>query len=277
MVNPHKPVREPWAITDIINAAEYILDRQKAERTVEISSGSEDESEDFDTSDESDSESESESESDSGGESEPVKKRRHSKEVKVTRTRIPPPSKKHREHFQKLEEEGTTAAQKDEVENLIKQMGALSLDDPAYGFYYYRACRLDPKVESFIPRPQPQRREAPPRASYGGSSPGLPRSNPGVTCYGCGEQGHRINNCMKIADYIAKGFIARDNMGRLMMKDGSRIPRMDGEPFANAIERNIPRTNLVTMAAKVRMPEYMRTKDSVNSEKPFRESICTTS
>ena len=59
IINPHKPVREPWAIDDIIKAAEYILERRKAERMEEISSGSEDDS------DYSDSDSETDSDSDS--------------------------------------------------------------------------------------------------------------------------------------------------------------------------------------------------------------------
>ncbi len=41
------------------------------------------------------------------------------------------------------------------------------------------------------------------------------------------------------------------------MKDGSRIPWIDGEPFTKAVDRVLPKSNLITMAAQVQPTDYM--------------------
>ncbi|KLO03716.1 hypothetical protein SCHPADRAFT_948446, partial [Schizopora paradoxa] len=191
--------------------------RRKAEKLEEISSGSEDDSDYSDSDSESDSDSDSEDDNsgnDSDSESEeeePIRKRKKKhapKAEKITRTHIPPPNKKHQVHFKKLEAKGKKAAEFDEVESLMKQMQAMSLDDPTYATLYYRACRLDPtgKVENIVSPPRPRA----PQPSFGGSPYSGPRTpNSGITCFGCGERGHRINACTKIVEYISKGYIIR--------------------------------------------------------------------
>ncbi len=51
-------------------------------------------------------------------------------------------------------------------------------------------------------------------------------------------------------EYLSRGVVTKDAQGRIVGKDGSRIPRDYQEPFAQAIERMLqPRTNFVTLAA----------------------------
>jgi hypothetical protein len=41
----------------------------------------------------------------------------------------------------------------DETEGLIKRMNSISLDDPDYALYYYRATRIDPTIKDMIAAP----------------------------------------------------------------------------------------------------------------------------
>ncbi len=111
---------------------------------------------------------------------------------------------------------------------------------------YYRACKLDPKVEKLVAAPELRnsRASGPPPRMDG------PRRMDELTCYGCGQTGHRISNCAKMNEYLSRGVVTKDAQGRIVGKDGSRIPRDYQEPFAQAIERMLqPRTNFVTLAA----------------------------
>ncbi|KDQ62219.1 hypothetical protein JAAARDRAFT_122346, partial [Jaapia argillacea MUCL 33604] len=119
---------------------------------------------------------------------------------------------------------------RDEMENLIQQMGAMSLDDLAYGVLYYQALKLDPDIKKVIRAPwitntnQTYNRTNLPRA---GNTMGGPRG-PGLCgmtqrCFGCNETRHMMNGCPKLNELLMKGVITKDEVGRIIMMDGTRI------------------------------------------------------
>jgi len=128
-----------------------------------------------------------------------------------------------------------------EVEGLIKQMNLLALNDPQYGLAYYRAIKLDSDVRQIVTKPVLRFSHAshplrPSAATYQQSStqgsvilppphqnnlPPPPRGSK-ITCYGCGEKGHGMLNCLRILELINKGQLTRDHAGRVV--HGNRNP-----------------------------------------------------
>ncbi len=61
---------------------------------------------------------------------------------------------------------------------------------------------------------------------------------------------------------MLKGVIIRDYSGKLIMKDGSRIVRINQEPFVQAIERMLqPKSNFVTLAAGINYQDLSQYAD----------------
>jgi len=154
-----------------------------------------------------------------------------------------------------------------EVEDLIKQLNTMSLDDPGYGFAYFKAIKLDRDVEKVVRRPlngtqnqnrlpgQNMRRDAPPHMTNAQPQAGgggfMPR--PPMRCFGCGELGHGVTNCQKTNELIHAGVLAHDNAGQIVRGDGTYLHRISlDEPFVTAVERERkaknPQSNLVTFA-----------------------------
>ncbi|KAG2737678.1 hypothetical protein P692DRAFT_201812621, partial [Suillus brevipes Sb2] len=118
----------------------------------------------------------------------------------------------------------------DEMEGLIKRMNAISLDDPDYALYYYRATRIDPTIKEMIAAPilkrgnnnqanyKPNntqngqgnvRQNDNRNPNYKGPPPGTRFYNPPNTpfnertCFGCGEKGHGIPVCPQVNKLIS--------------------------------------------------------------------------
>jgi hypothetical protein len=69
-----------------------------------------------------------------------------------------------------------------------------------------------------------------------------------IRCYGCGEIGHGMSTCQKIAELVNKGVLTRDGGGRIVKSDGSGIRRIGNETFIEAIDREQrPQSHLVTI------------------------------
>lgn len=67
------------------------------------------------------------------------------------------------------------------------------------------------------------------------------------SCFGCGETGHMMGECPQITRLFQEKILRRDMQGRLIMRDGRRIPRTMGEPLVRTIESMLPRSNLVML------------------------------
>ncbi len=172
---------------------------------------------------------------------------------KISQTEIPVSSgKKSRGEFKKLEEEGIKAAKTDEVEELIGQLNKMSLNNPTYPALHYRLGVLDPAAQNMVAEPDVRHiRSAPSGAPLGAPPDGM-RRREDMMCFRCGDKGHSISACPRINEFVLKGVIIRDYTGKLVMKDGSRIVRINQEPFIQAIERMLqPKSNFVTLAAGV--------------------------
>ena len=69
-----------------------------------------------------------------------------------------------------------------------------------------------------------------------------------IVCYGCGEKGHGLSNCVGILNLLLNGQITKDIGGRIVRKDGSPIRPISGETFIQALEREErPQSHLITI------------------------------
>ena len=162
--------------------------------------------------------------------------------------------------------------QQSDVEQLIKQLGRMSLDDPQYSLTYYKAIKLDPTVVQCVSPPslqrsQPSRNQA---ANSNAAKPGINSGNqlrgsnrPPLTCYGCGEAGHGLRDCPHIIDLINRGVVSRDRFGKIVFRDGTPVQRGMGETIVQAANRRqIAQTNFVEIS---NLSEYYQS-DSEDQE-----------
>ena len=146
--------------------------------------------------------------------------------------------------------------EQDDVEQLIRQLGKLSLDDPKYGLLYYRAIKLDTAVAQCVPPPtvnkrpsvtnhsytQPQfsnsspRPMLPPRPPTTMTQP--PNARPPMICFGCGQTGHGIRTCTPLQEMLQQGTLMRDREGRITFRDGTVVRREQGETIIQAANRH---------------------------------------
>ncbi|KAF7789824.1 hypothetical protein EIP86_000770, partial [Pleurotus ostreatoroseus] len=139
----------------------------------------------------------------------------------------------------------------EDVEEMIEQLNKMSIDDPSYGTLYYRACLANPLVRDIVPSPVTGRRRS---GSMTRHSQDFEREPPphfqrgrltyssGSRCYGCGGSGHIMEFCPKIKDLLDKGIVKRDDAGRYVMQNSSRIWRRGpDEPLATAAMKQVPR------------------------------------
>ncbi|KDQ51928.1 hypothetical protein JAAARDRAFT_82844, partial [Jaapia argillacea MUCL 33604] len=64
-------------------------------------------------------------------------------------------------------------------------------------------------------------------------------------CFRCNESGHMMNGCPKLNELLMKGIITKDETGRIIMMDRTRIRQEDGESIMATVERMKPRANFV--------------------------------
>ena len=92
----------------------------------------------------------------------------------------------------------TTPRDDPDIEDLIKQLEQMQVDDPAYAVIYFRAVNRNPLVRDCVAPPADRRsrattptrsfaRDLPPHMSGG---PGMGFRPEGRKCFGCGAFGH---------------------------------------------------------------------------------------
>lgn len=258
--NPEQDPTAPWERKDVDNMAQFVLHRHKYELYDSDDDGHDSSNDETSSDEDSD---ESSSEEDWSPVVKPKKKYKKAKhKIQTTKTSKyvaeesddedfrKPTSRKETERTNKrLEQEEIAAAKQDMVENLINQMKAMSIEDKGYGLLYYKAIKLDPDVKKVVREPLlilPVQINEAPSPNYRQKSGNIqgslgsnqaPYRREDMTCYGCGEKGHGMQMCPDINDLITKGLISRDSSGKLAMKDGSRIFRVNSETFVKAVER----------------------------------------
>ncbi|KAH9830316.1 uncharacterized protein C8Q71DRAFT_862606 [Rhodofomes roseus] len=269
---PTYDLSKPFSMTEVNQKAEALLQRNRFDAD-RLPSDDEDDSDEESDSDDSSSDSSDDSSSESEEDIKSKKSSLKNKKRKLTK-------KKHSSKKNDTDEDEDTADLKkaqaarrraaqdekkkaNEVEELIRQMNKMSLSDPEYGVLYFRACTMSPLAASAIRPPvlgsSTQRSPtsnaftSPQSNPSAAPSPTQPSAiRPPMKCYGCGGTGHGIGTCAEINTLMAKGVIARDASGRLVMKDGSRIFRNMDETFVSAIQRQTaPTAHYITTEPKV--------------------------
>ena len=145
-----------------------------------------------------------------------------------------------------------------EIESLIRQLNAMTVDDPGYAALVFRALKLDPDVMKvirppvFVSKPTIPHLPAYPRApqQFQPQSPPhmAPRFSPPRTfgrrpidddsCFACEKKGHRMTTCPALQGLEAKKIVARNGMGRYVFTDGRPIKRLPGETLIDAIQND---------------------------------------
>jgi Aspartyl protease len=148
-----------------------------------------------------------------------------------------------RTSLQGLQKAEAAAHKQDEVETLIKSLSRMSLTDPDYSLLYYRAIKLDSDASRVV-RPPPLHSTHPIPTASSGSAPTVHPRSPGrsITCYGCGVEGHGLNNCEAINDLVKKGSLTRDESRRVILPNGQRLFRNGDETIIQAYERHVATT-----------------------------------
>ncbi|KAG2035120.1 hypothetical protein BDR03DRAFT_1012813 [Suillus americanus] len=267
--DPDKDLSKAFAVDKVISMAEKLLHRDRFDADLLISEDETDSSA-SESEDTSSTESESTTSSTEDSETEEEVKPRKSKKKSQKKHSSLKDTPKHKESRSgtstpkdtskktKCSKDATTLEPQDEIESLIKQLNSMSLDDPQYALLYYRVTRLDPRVMKIVsPPPQRNSTGAPsitsvPRnagrtingQSNRNSTPPGTRfyTPPGCTpqdriCFGCGEKGHVVPYCPRLAKLQAEGKIRRSEKGQIQRTDGTPIRRLPEESIVEAIMR----------------------------------------
>jgi hypothetical protein len=260
--DPNRSMAKPWEVVKIEAAAEAILQRDRFDRNLIDSDEEEvDETDEDDMADEGDS-----SDEDSDAELRWLKRKtKQLKEIaalkksrKKSATKKRPESEVDEPRSKRMTSAKSQASQikptdHREVEELIHQLNAMSLNDPAYGIAYFKAIKLDRDVEKVVRRPlngngssggngtgctsaQAARRDPPPHLANQPPVQGGYIQRPPMRCYGCGDLGHGISTCEKINELIQNGTLARDHGGRIVKGDGTYLQRNMDKPFISVLD-----------------------------------------
>ncbi|KAF8122640.1 hypothetical protein K438DRAFT_1652219, partial [Mycena galopus ATCC 62051] len=135
-----------------------------------------------------------------------------------------------------------------EVGDLVKQLSRMNIEDPDYNYIYYRATSLDPHVAKCVRAPALALKAPPlppnnfrnnqyvPPNNNQYQAPNRPPADRG--CFGCGEPGHGLWDCAKMAEALATGEIRRGDRG-IEWANGNMLRRLhtQGETLIAAFNR----------------------------------------
>ena len=273
MRNPQPPVTVPYDMDDVNEVVQQLFERDRFEYNLADSDSDLPDSEDLSSDSSSEDTDSSDSEWEGGRMSNRYKHsrykkkhgRRHSdsdsddehykhRKTKSKKKTYPkkPSQKEVKKTSTTLPTSTSLASSKNsgqaDVEQLIKQMGKLSINDPQYGLLYYKAMKIDPGVAQCVAAPKVQGLINTSRnvnATFPNSIPLTNNNNnqstfmsrPPITCYGCGQTGHGLRTCEAIQEMINNGSIVRDQFGRITFKDGTPVQREPGETIKQAATR----------------------------------------
>ena len=253
-INPRLNTSTPYTVKEIAAAAEHIYDRNRFDKhlrerepTTRFTTPSSRRKKGKKKAEETDSESDSESETDQSDEEPTPREKERTKEkaayAAAARKETPKRNTK-----------------TDEINDLVTQMENLSISPTTYRTLFVRLKVLAPEICEYYPPPF--------TANVGSYMARDTRSPPGgmqreplphqrqafmsqdarvgerrtFTCFGCGDKGHRMDDCEKIEAFVQQGHVKR-LFGKLRWNDGSNIFREPEESWAQAIVRRIQNEN----------------------------------
>ncbi|KAJ7221228.1 hypothetical protein B0H12DRAFT_984065, partial [Mycena haematopus] len=262
--NPFRGDAAQYTVAEINAAAEWHFRRNKYETLMVRAADWGEEPVEENSEEDSTSDSTGSDASDSDYEEFRLKRKQRAKKKREERKKKKPTPKKNSSNKETQRFQGN----EEEVASLIRQLGAMRLDDPEYAPIYYKVMVLDqsglaakcvkvPEINrgpvyraepSAFRSDQTSGRQTAGRdgattgpATYPnniplGMSPPANGEQPG--CYGCLGPGHRISDCPKIADLVSRKVVVYDEQTRkLVMANGQWIRRQNGESLAQAAER----------------------------------------
>ena len=256
--NTQRDIKNPFEEAEIEEAAAHIFDRdrfdkhlregQKGHRRIFEDRASKRRRNRKKRQDDSESDTDSDSEKSSDSASEKEETPRWTKSKSSRKARIVPAIKP---------EPAKKKTDKDEVSELVSKLEGMSIRDSTYRPTYVHLSMLAPHIAELYEKPEVRTVR-----SYQTQGP-MPSVNPNAwrdqpphstmppqrfnerrepTCYGCGERGHRMDQCSKIEAFITQGHIRRID-GRLRWADGSSISREPDESWVKAILRRVQHEN----------------------------------
>ncbi|KAI0795381.1 hypothetical protein BC629DRAFT_1592866 [Irpex lacteus] len=173
-----------------------------------------------------------------------------------------------------------------EIDGLIDRLGRMSIHDPQYAHLLIQVSSLNPNALSAIESLQRQRAlhiqqgstqsaqtlppPPPPPPFRNRMSIRDDARNPyleNMMCYGCGEIGHPISECLKLAELVNRGLIQRIN-GKIRWPNGSLVRRQQDELWVNAIHRQSDPQSIATASfatvKDIPWDEYYDSDDQVD-------------
>jgi hypothetical protein len=283
--NPQHDITQVLPMLEVINTAEALLERNRFDYDLMDS----DSDESSDESSESDSEDNSSEESDNASDSEVEhSKSSHKKKSHKKKTMSSKDSSSKEDQSKKHTSKDTSYVNQkkpqEEVEDLIRQLGKMSVSDPQYALSYYKAVKLDalaakclcsPQVGGYSPSSGGNR-----NSSYPNNIPLGGRNS--LLCYGCGGSGHGLRDCPEINELLKAGVIIKDVDGRIKKKDGQPIYSQKGESILQAIGWNTRKpigaqSHFITMSQT--LSDYYQSEQEDDSdyvmaaEKQFKKTI----
>jgi len=257
--NPNRSLSTPFKVEEINEGVEALLQRDRFDMNF---AGSDDER---DSDDDEDGDDES---SDSDDEDELRRLRRQiRKKAKYSKKKHPVSDSDDSDEEEIFPSRNKAAKdlkrkingkEEPEIEALIRQLNAMTVDDPGYAALVFRALKLDPDVMKVIrppvfvsrptiphspvyPRPpqkfQPQ---TPPHMTprFPPPKPFTRRPLDDDSCFACEMRGHRMSMCPVMQELEAKKVVMRNGMGRYAFTDGRPIRRLPGENLVSAIQND---------------------------------------
>ncbi|EKM50397.1 uncharacterized protein PHACADRAFT_32450 [Phanerochaete carnosa HHB-10118-sp] len=143
-----------------------------------------------------------------------------------------------------------------EVEELIKQLRNMSINDPAYAVTYFKACNRNPLVKNCVTAPLDKKRplrsiqrtfERDPPPYLAEVAPGYIPPPINRNCYGCGGVGHDMNRCQQLQEFFTQGVIKRNKDNRIVLSNGGQLFRKSDEDWVTAIKQAMtPSSNFIS-------------------------------
>ncbi|KAI0083412.1 hypothetical protein BDY19DRAFT_998594 [Irpex rosettiformis] len=147
-----------------------------------------------------------------------------------------------------------------DVDGLIDRLSHMSINDPQYAGLFLRVCTINPYAKDAIESLQRQ------RALQAQATSPAPQQQPqpfrnrmpmrenvrntyldNMMCYGCGDTGHPMSECLKLAELVNQGIIQRVN-GRVCWINGNPVRRQPEESWVSAINRqHMPTSNFASI------------------------------
>jgi hypothetical protein len=285
---PGLDITTPFPVKKVIQAAEHVFNRQrfdkhlregssvsirrkdKAKSKAKSKSKRRRSRKDSD-SDESDDESDTDADTDSSTDSSDTDS---DDDEPVSPWRLPKTSEKTKPKTSPKPEPESTVPKKvrDEISELTKEMERLHISQPRYRTLYVRLNLLSEKTGRLYPEPEMPRSRSylnqEPRVTFNDQSRDVPPHQmmsydqrigdrrPEFICFGCGDRGHRMDQCVKLEAFITQGTVRRI-MGRLRWADGSNIFREPDEPWISAITRRLQGEKVARDEGKGKQSVYL--------------------